>query len=206
MVKRTRKTAGDRREEIVQKAIETFASTGFQDTSFQKIADALGLSQSAVLHHFRSKEALLEAALRHIVAHNQSLVERAKKPMDPAIVRLQKHFYGNADWAVKFRPEAQVILMLYAMAGHSPALATLYETVAVNGRARVVELVAAAIREGDFRDDLDAEGLGTLLHDMLVGGIIAVICLPKPETELRRTKKRWETAFGVFATNSRRER
>ena len=198
MAKRTRKPAGDRRGEIVQKAIEAFASVGFPDTSFQKIANALGISQSAVMHHFPSKEALLEEALRYIVGHNRELVQRTVKINDDALVRLRKHFLGNLDWSVRFRHEAQIILMLYAMAGHSERLGSFYEAVAEGGRARVVELVAAAVRERKFRSDVVAEDAGVMLHDQLVGGIIAVICLPHREAEARRTKKRWEKSFALF--------
>lgn len=196
---RTRKSALDRRVEIVEKAVEIFAAVGFQEASFQKIADALGVSQSAVLHHFPSKEALLEESLRHIVQHNHELVQAALKPKDDALVRLRKHFFVNLEWALRFRPEAQIILMLYAMAGHSERLASFYESVLTGGRARVVELVAAAVRERFFRANLEPEDVGVMLHDQLVAGIIAVICLGQREAEAKRTKKRWEKAFATFA-------
>ena len=198
MATRTRKPAGARRDEIVEKAIEAFAAVGFQEASFQRIADALGVSQSAVLHHFRSKEALLEEALKRIVAHNHELVQQTLKPKDDALTILRKHFAANLEWAVDFRPEAQIILMLYAMAGHSPALGAFYQLVVGRGRERVVGLVAAAVRERTFRADTPVDEIGVALHDMLVGAIIAVICLPQNAAEFRRTRKRWEGAFAVW--------
>lgn len=52
-----------RRAEILRTALEAFAERGFQGSSLREIAEAVGLSQAGVLHHFSSKEALLAAVL-----------------------------------------------------------------------------------------------------------------------------------------------
>src|SRR5689334_13237523 len=52
-----------RRAEILHKALEAFSERGFQGSSLREIAEAVGLSQAGVLHHFASKEALLAAVL-----------------------------------------------------------------------------------------------------------------------------------------------
>ncbi|RKR76538.1 TetR/AcrR family transcriptional regulator [Frondihabitans australicus] len=56
------KTAA-RRAAIVDAAREVFAASGYRAGSIQAVADACGISQSAVLHHFPAKEDLLLAVL-----------------------------------------------------------------------------------------------------------------------------------------------
>ncbi len=56
------KTAS-RRQEIVEAAIEVFSSSGFHKGSLRDVADKVGLSQAGLLHHFPSKEHLLQAVL-----------------------------------------------------------------------------------------------------------------------------------------------
>ncbi|MDM4762668.1 helix-turn-helix domain-containing protein [Galbitalea sp. SE-J8] len=51
------------RDEIIAVALVEFARDGYAGTSLQAIADAAGLSKSAVLYHFASKQALLEASV-----------------------------------------------------------------------------------------------------------------------------------------------
>ncbi|WP_235502627.1 MULTISPECIES: TetR/AcrR family transcriptional regulator [unclassified Kitasatospora] len=52
-----------RREEILRIAMETFATRGYHHASLAEIADRVGLTQAGLLHHFRSKTALLSGVL-----------------------------------------------------------------------------------------------------------------------------------------------
>ena len=52
-----------RREAIVRAAVEVFSSVGFHKGSLREVADRAGLSQAGLLHHFPSKEHLLQAVL-----------------------------------------------------------------------------------------------------------------------------------------------
>jgi AcrR family transcriptional regulator len=60
-------------EGILDRAAALFAQRGFEHTSVQAIADAVGLSKAGLLHHYPSKEALREAVL----AQSRALTERA---------------------------------------------------------------------------------------------------------------------------------
>jgi AcrR family transcriptional regulator len=52
-----------RREAIVRAAVEVFSSVGFHKGSLREVADRVGLSQAGVLHHFPSKQRLLQGVL-----------------------------------------------------------------------------------------------------------------------------------------------
>lgn len=67
-------TSSDARAPIVEAATRLFAAHGFDGTTVQDIADAVGLTKPAILHHFPSKELLRQAVLEAILAHwNQTL-------------------------------------------------------------------------------------------------------------------------------------
>jgi AcrR family transcriptional regulator len=58
--------AGDHsRERLLVVALDLFAAGGYRGTSIAQVAERAGLSQSGLLHHFRSKADLLAAALDH---------------------------------------------------------------------------------------------------------------------------------------------
>jgi AcrR family transcriptional regulator len=52
-----------RREQILESATELFARTGYRNATILDIAEQAGISRTGLLHHFPSKEALLEAVL-----------------------------------------------------------------------------------------------------------------------------------------------
>ena len=52
-----------RQAHIIADATELFARRGFHDTSLREVAEAVGISKSALLHHFPTKDALLLAVI-----------------------------------------------------------------------------------------------------------------------------------------------
>jgi AcrR family transcriptional regulator len=64
-----RTEAPDMREAIVAAAMHLFAAHGYEGTAVQDVADAVGVTKPAVLHHFPSKEHLRMAVLGAILAH-----------------------------------------------------------------------------------------------------------------------------------------
>ncbi|SIN90409.1 TetR/AcrR family transcriptional regulator [Agromyces cerinus] len=52
-----------RQARIIADATELFARRGFHDTSLREVAEAVGISKSALLHHFPTKDALLVSVI-----------------------------------------------------------------------------------------------------------------------------------------------
>jgi AcrR family transcriptional regulator len=56
------------REEILDAAAELFTTQGFANTSTRSIADAVGIRQSSLYHHFKTKDDILEDLLEGTVS------------------------------------------------------------------------------------------------------------------------------------------
>lgn len=54
-----------RKGKILQAAFEVFSSRGFRGGSLAQVAELVGISEAGVLHHFKSKGALLIAVLEY---------------------------------------------------------------------------------------------------------------------------------------------
>jgi TetR/AcrR family transcriptional regulator len=65
----SRSPDNDVRATTITAATRLFAAHGFGGTALQDIADAVGVSKPAVLHHFPSKEHIRQAVLDAILAH-----------------------------------------------------------------------------------------------------------------------------------------
>ncbi|MEO0420382.1 MAG: TetR family transcriptional regulator [Pseudomonadota bacterium] len=73
--KRTRRSAADRRAQIILAAKSRFAVAGFEGTTTRQIADDMGVAQSLLLYHFENKDDLWKAVMTQIFEH-ASLVVR----------------------------------------------------------------------------------------------------------------------------------
>lgn len=67
---------GDVRSQVLAAATRLFAARGFDGTALQDVADEVGVTKPAVLHHFPSKDALRAAVLESIVGHWNATLPR----------------------------------------------------------------------------------------------------------------------------------
>lgn len=79
---RPRKTEGrDTRREILDAALDLFGVSGFFGTSMRQIARAVGVRESALYHHFKSKEAILKALLGELGPSRAQLLAAIDVPV-----------------------------------------------------------------------------------------------------------------------------
>lgn len=64
----------DIRSEILSHATRLFAEQGYDGTSVQQIADAVGIRKPSLLYHFRSKDELRENVIAEMLAHWNSVL------------------------------------------------------------------------------------------------------------------------------------
>ncbi len=91
-----------KREEILTSALEVFAERGYRRASLREIAEAVGLSQAGLLHHFSSKEELFAEVLRKRDEADMSSVADHTDP-----------FQGLVD-AMRHNAEVPGLVHLYA--------------------------------------------------------------------------------------------
>lgn len=96
--------APDPRAHILDVATRLFAARGFGDTSLQLIADEVGVTKQAVLHHFSSKEALRQAVIDVILDHWRDVLPRvllaaaaSEDRFDAVLGELYRFFAADPD-------------------------------------------------------------------------------------------------------------
>ncbi len=76
------RAAADRRQSILQTAIETFGGNGFKGTTIKALARRAGIAPGSVYNYFSSKEDLFRAALeegwRRFLAELQAIVSQPR--------------------------------------------------------------------------------------------------------------------------------
>lgn len=151
------------RDEVLEIAVRAFNEFGYDATSMGTLAERLGLSKSAIYHHFASKDAVLEAALDEgLGALEGVLTEAGAREGSPA-ARLQFVLDRAVHVLVERLPYVTLLLRLR---GNTPV-----ERAALERRREfdreVTALVAAARDAGELRDDIDPRIAERLLFGMI---------------------------------------
>ncbi len=89
-----RKISPDVRSAVLLAATRLFAQKGFDGTALQDVADAVGVTKPAVLHHFCSKEALRAAVLDAMLVHWRDRLPRLLLAATKSLDRFQA-VYGE---------------------------------------------------------------------------------------------------------------
>lgn len=83
-----RRPGGTAREQILDAAAELFTTAGYANTSTRKIAEAVGVRQASLYHHFATKDDILDALLAGTVDQPLKLATELLADAGPATARL----------------------------------------------------------------------------------------------------------------------
>jgi AcrR family transcriptional regulator len=75
-----RHPAADRRQEILDAALNAFAERGFQGASVREIARAVGVNEATLYHYFPSKKSILDALIDQLMQGRERVYEVADDP------------------------------------------------------------------------------------------------------------------------------
>ena len=93
---------GDLRSALLDAAANRIENQGIEGLSLRKLADDVGVSRSALYHHFRDKNALLNAVAANGFANWIAMTsESGGDESVPAPVRMKQFVYGYVHWAVE---------------------------------------------------------------------------------------------------------
>lgn len=149
------------RDQILEIAVQVFIEQGYDATSVASLAMRLGLSKSALYHHFASKEEVLEVALEEALGGLEGVLEDAGE--GSARDRLEHALHGAVLVLVDKLP---YVTLLLRVRGNSDV-----ERAALDRRRafdrQVTALVRAAQTEGSVRSDVDPSVATRLLFGMV---------------------------------------
>ncbi len=155
------------RDGMLEVIVAAFNDHGYDATSLGIIAQRLGLSKSAVYHHFTSKEQMLELALEKALGALSDVFEAPEATTGPLELRIRFVLRGAVLVACEQLPYLTLLLRLRGN--------TEIERRAVERRReldlRLRRLFEEAREEGSLRDDIDP-GLAERLTFGLVNSIV----------------------------------
>jgi len=94
-LEQSRRPGKTAREEILDAAAELFTNLGYASTSTRRIADAVGVRQASLYHHFATKDDILDALLAGTVDEPLRLAAELLDENGPAVPRLHALVVGD---------------------------------------------------------------------------------------------------------------
>uniref|UniRef100_UPI0031D157F5 TetR/AcrR family transcriptional regulator n=1 Tax=Streptomyces hawaiiensis TaxID=67305 RepID=UPI0031D157F5 len=146
----------ERRRAMVDAAIELFARQGVRGTGVAAIAERAGATPSALIHHFGSKDALVQAVLEE--ADRRALERLSITPdAEPSLDQAFDWFIRDAEHTAATERELAALHTTLTAENLEPgsALHTWFRDRGRALRAHLVSLFRRAAADGAARADLD---------------------------------------------------
>ncbi|QYC43647.1 Biofilm operon icaADBC HTH-type negative transcriptional regulator IcaR [Nonomuraea coxensis DSM 45129] len=160
-------------ESVLSVAVGVFNERGYDGTSMEDLARALGVTKSAIYHHVPGKEQLLARALDRALDGLSELAADARAARGPAIDRLERVVRQSVRVLTERLPYVTLLLRVRGnSATERAALARRAEFGALVGR-----LVDEAAEEGALRPGLDP----ALVTRLLFGAVGSIAEWHRPE-------------------------
>lgn len=164
-------------EQMLEVIVGVFTDHGYEAATLELIAKRLGLSKSAVYHHFDSKAAMLELALDRILGALESVFDAPEATEGLAIERTRFVVRGAVRVACE---QHRYLSLLLRLRGNSEAeLRAMQRRRAFDAKLR--EVFEQSLIEGTLRIDIDPG----LAERFTFGLINSLVEWYRPEGDLR---------------------
>jgi AcrR family transcriptional regulator len=96
----TRLPAAERRRQLLEVALETFAAKGFHETSMNEVAEAAGVTKPVLYQHFASKKALYHELVDEMGAQLERTIFEAAAAAEGPRQQVEAGFRAYFRWAI----------------------------------------------------------------------------------------------------------
>jgi AcrR family transcriptional regulator len=178
--------ADQRRDLMLEAALEVIAERGFPETRIADVAERAGTSPALVIYYFKTKDKLLTEAMRYAEDSWYDLGARRMNVIESAAERLEEIVAMSClPQADEELPESWALwLDLWAQSVRHPEVARVREEFDAHWRETIAEVVRDGQRSGEF-DAIDADDFSITLSALL-DGLAIQIALTDPVVDPHR--------------------
>ncbi len=189
------------RDKLLDAAIGLMRDRGYNATTVDHICVEAGVTKGAFFHHFKSKEAIAEAAVdewcrRRVARYTEDLGD----PSDDPLARIDRWLDGLIESVREpvERPVCLLGMLSQEMAGSNSRMRTVCQAKLEGWTGLVAQLLDAARRIHAPRRDFDSLQIGWMLNSLWQGSLLVAKTRRDPEVvanNLRHAKAYIGTLF-----------
>ncbi|HBZ71130.1 MAG TPA: TetR/AcrR family transcriptional regulator [Deltaproteobacteria bacterium] len=163
------------RARVLDAVLDCLVERGYAGTTTTAVAARAGVSRGAQLHHYRTRAALVAAAVEHLYARLAADYEKAFANLSPGADRVDAAI--ELLWETFQDPRLAAVLELFVAGRTDGELREQLAKVAARHRARVIGLARAYFPVAPSKEE-EFQGLLTLVLDALQGMAVAQLVEP----------------------------
>jgi AcrR family transcriptional regulator len=178
-----------RRQEFLKKALDVFIDEGFENTTFQKIADRSGITRTTLYIYFKNKKEIFNYSIKDLLQTAEQDLLRVKRDQTlGSIEKLTNVITLIFERLEENRPLLSVILnyLLYLSKSDSdPDYRVRRRTIRM--RRILASILIEGIRTGEIKP-IDVHAIEDLLYGLIETAIFRLTVLKRPNVgELKKT-------------------
>ena len=159
---RRRLRSNDRKQQIIQTALDTIAEYGVQGTTVTRIADAIGVTHSALYAHFTNRQEILLAALDAIFEEIYEIHAASKR--DDAVERLREIMrHHTTSLTASDKPSYALPLFEFIAASSDAVLGEALKKKEAEATRQIAAIIDEAIHQGSVKQSVDSEQVAWML-------------------------------------------
>ena len=160
-----------RKEEIIQGALELAAEQGVKRVTTQAIADKVGIAQPTIFRHFPNRDAIFGAAIEGVAAALFKILGRHFEGPEPADERLHAVVVNQLEF-IERRQGIPRVLFSDRLHSESPGLKAVVQRIMSGYTARIARILEEGMAAGRFRADLEPEETARHIFAMIQGTLM----------------------------------
>lgn len=179
----TRLPADERRQQVLDCALQLLAEKGFEGLRIRDIASRVGINSATLHHYFASKQALVEGVAMHLSRFYGA--QRAPTlPCEPdvpeSLRQLRQEFADAAYYRTEFPEVLSATLELTLRAQRDEEVARLIAPLHRHWTGSIERVLRAGVDAGVFRRDVEPRALSLAIVASL-WGMSALLHLSTPD-------------------------
>ena len=181
-----------RRHDILERSLDVFASEGYEDTTFQKIADSCGITRTTLYIYFDNKKEIFVGSLKQILIAMEldlkAIIDDPSLSAHDALFKMVMLIIDYCEQNLKLFNVLHAYLLQLKKSKENPKEKINRRIIRL--RHLLSTVIIRGIKSGEFKKDLNVHSVVELIYILVESTIFRIGVLEEADlSEVRKAAK-----------------
>lgn len=178
-----------RRHDILERSLDVFATEGYEDTTFQKIADSCGVTRTTLYIYFDNKKDIFIGSLKQILIAMEmdlnAIIDDASLSNHDALYKMAMCIIDYCEQNLKLFNVLHAYLLQLKKSKENPREKINRRIIRL--RHLLSTVIIRGIKSGEFKKDLNVHSVVELIYILVESSIFRIAVLESEDlSEIRK--------------------